>query len=209
MYNVFIPEILFDSKDFDKMKTEYNSEYLDTSTAICELSTILNEKTNVVLRTLLGKKGSKKNIFIGAISHDHADMHSTLYGVEDGSIIILNIYYDLYRGSNRYSLLKIFISFLLFYYIFYKIFIKTRKTNNEPFTIGKYLWEKVKEREYWIILLLYTLLLYFVFNESTNLLVLLILIEVLRGIKEIFTHYKIEKRESKLVSIPSTETLAV
>jgi hypothetical protein len=190
MYNSFIPEMLFDLDYFDK----FEDRDLDSSKALCDLGTIVNDSTDIVLRSLLFTKNKKpKTIFIGAVSHNHADMHHTFYGMLDGSIILLNIYYDLINGTNNVNCLQILISFLAFYFICYLLFLRPKKHSNKTFTFWGYVTELIKERIHFIILIVLTFILNLFFRQSTNLIILLLLIEMVRGLVIIAGNYKLVK----------------
>ena len=190
MYNSFIPEMLFDIDYFDK----FEDRDLDSSKALCDLGTIVNNSTDIALRSLLFTKNKKpKTIFIGAVSHDQADMHYTFYGMLDGPIVLLNIYYDLINGTNQLNYLQILISFLTFYFICYSLFLRPKKHVNKPFTPWGHIKELINERRHFFILVVLTFVLNLFFRQSTNLIILLVLIEVVRGIVVISRNYKLVK----------------
>jgi|GEM_PF-2062051 len=193
-YNSFIPEMLFSKADFDRY---YNDPSLQDNLlysrhmAICDLGTIAGDKSGLTFRSLLDTVFCKKDIFIGAITGKHADRYSTLYGELDGTIILLNTYYCLELHYNEVSMLHLLISLGFFLFIAWRIVYDKQKKHKAPKTLRQYIKYVVIKRSYYLSLLGLTALSYFVFHHETNLIVLLILIEILHAIAGHVRKYRI------------------
>lgn len=197
MYNSFIPEILFTRNDFDNLRSNTNYAEFDSTMAICDLGAALREPDGLNLYALLHKRSEyKKTILIGALMGKHGDVHKTLYGMLDGPIILINAYYCIYLGYNRYSFLYLVVLFTTFLFISYRIIFHKDKEIPAK-TIGGFFLTKLKDRTYYLGLLLLTLVAYFFFNHTTNVAVLVIAFEFLHALVRLARNYQvIEKRET-------------
>jgi len=195
-YNSFIPEIFFDRSDFD---TYYNSpskmdaSVYDKGMAICDLGKIAADSFGVLLPSLLNTGREKKDIFVGAITGEHTDTYKTIYGSADGAIILLNTYYCLELAYNHFSLWEIMVTFIFFIYIAYRI-VYVKPPDKEEKELGiKYFLNGLRERAYYLLLVILTMVSYFLFKHTTNVIVLIILIEIFNFFVKHFRRYRLVK----------------
>lgn len=176
-YNSYIPEMLFTNEDFDETAIPYFGISSTSSHNIAMIDLGQAVRFPYVLDDALN---TDKNIFIGAFTHNHADMHQTLYGTSDGSIILLNIYYSLVSQANRLWLLNIIFLVAAYSYMAYFLFIdnKNRDESRPGF------WNKVSyhfhTKHIYLLLLIVTLLSYFIFSSVLNIIVLEIMLGVIQ-----------------------------
>jgi hypothetical protein len=199
-YNSFIPEMLFDRKDFDHFygQSDGNSGLsYDSAMAICDLGKFLSD-TALYPASLLYKTLNKKMIYIGSITGRHADIHQTIYGPLDGTIILLNTFTCIELGYNRFSLWEILITFAFFWGISYMIVaVKLEENQNHPATIRGYVWQMLLNRKYYILLILLTLINFFGFKHATNLILLVFVIELFHLIASHLDNYRLVKNTTK------------
>jgi hypothetical protein len=189
-FNTFIPEILFDEDYFSSLKSYSSSEFIDTTVSMINLGQATGDTS--VMTALLEKKAvRKKSIFIGSFSHDHPDLHKTVYGDVNGSIIILNIYYGLTRGQTLFNWWLFIFLFFIFFFISYWIFFHHHeKKVKKPSIIG-FLWVRmVLENRHYLLLLFASLVSYFCFNRVINIIVLTLLFVLLETIIRFLKEYK-------------------
>lgn len=176
--NLFIPEMLFLNDDIDSIRTtgSYDGSTLDSSAGKIQLyQTLLpfNNINNYSLREVLYTQSpNKRNIFIGAFNHNHNDMHKTIYENMDGSIILLNIYYNLLLNSNKVSVGYNLFVFVFFCCIFLKILVWPRLSFRSRFTALNMVVYFIYNNIQYLILLTIATLSSTLFNKAINSIIL-------------------------------------
>ncbi|HEV7783617.1 MAG TPA: CHASE2 domain-containing protein [Chitinophagaceae bacterium] len=194
-HNSFIPEMEISTDDIDRLPTpERNNEgrvnpdvgYMELWQAVKRGMGTDNVYLTQVLRP--GTLGNR-TIFIGAFSHDHSDMHKTLYGDMDGSLILLNIYHNLVSGANRVNVIYHILIFFSFLFLFRILFIKINWFNHLtlPRKIQVAEWF-VKQLPYFILVAM-TLIANIFFGQVTNVIVLIVLIGGIKLLKKVTNNW--------------------
>jgi len=83
----------------------YNLGYVVTETGRMELAANLRQ----------GRNNKRKIVFIGAFQDAETDVHHTAFGPLHGSVILLNIFYELQQGRHRVSMLYVLMLFAGFW----------------------------------------------------------------------------------------------
>jgi hypothetical protein len=201
-FNSFIPEMIFGRSEFNNY--EIDPEFIDENLvaytprkAICDLGKITDDSNGrSVLHDLLAVSGGKKDIFIGAINGRHDDIHNTLYGQLDGAIIVLNTYYCLERNYNRFYIWNMLMNLSVFLYISFRIVYGKRNEGQPPDSFWKLIRCQLKIRMYYVALVGLTVASYVFFNRETNLIALIILIEIIHGVVGYLRKYRIVKNQA-------------
>ncbi len=192
--NLFIPEMLLLNDDIDSIRTagSYDGSTLDSMAGKIQLWQTLatfNNSPNYSLQEVLRTKSTnKRNIFIGAFNHSHSDVHKTIYENMDGSIILLNIYYNLLLNSNKISTCYILFVLLFFYLIFLKILVwRTLSYKSRYIVLNMVLYFVYNNIQY-LLLLAMTLFSSTLFNKAVNSIILFtalfIVDNILQGYRE-------------------------
>lgn len=193
-YDTFIPEIYFDKAYFNRKYLEGEGVY-DENTMIVDLGPSTRENGAYLNALLPASHKLNKIIFIGAIRGDHTDIHPTWYGDLDGSIILINTYLGLVQKQNKFNIWLWVVSFLFFAIISYKVILGQETELPEHASLWKIIYKQLKERFYYILLILLTLISSLVFNRSTNLIVLILLIEILHSLVRFSRRYRLERQQ--------------
>ena len=191
-YNNFIVEILYDKEYFDKLKSfSTSNNNLNESISFINLGEAASYADYVLPEIL--KKENNKNIFIGAFSHDHRDMHKTIYGNLDGGIILLNIYHNIKYGYNSFSWLHIISMFIFMIAVCFWIFFKKIEHNNTNSALG-YIFDKIFfEHIHYFILAVMALISYFLFKHIMNIIGMGLIYIFLETINRLIKNYELTK----------------
>jgi hypothetical protein len=169
-WNSFIPDMTFSKEDIDAIPSFAGATVPDSTIGMIQLGEAVSD-TDILPSLLYKKEAVKKNIFIGAFTHDHADMHKTLFGDLDGSLVILNIYYDLVQEQNSLNIiyfLSMVVCFFFFWWLFY-VHLGRGETKHRWLMLGVELfWDGLP------LLMLFgmTLLSYLIFDRIMNFFIL-------------------------------------
>jgi len=191
-YNTFMPEIYFDRAWFDRKYVESEGVY-DENMLIIDLGVVVSDSTGLYLDAILPTSAKQKKIvFIGAIRGDHIDKHITYYGNLDGAIILINTYHGLVLQQNIFDIWLWVISFLFFLIISWRVILGRDRdaANNTGFWL--IMRHKIIDRLYYILLTILTLISSLVFNRSTNLIALIIIIEILHSLVRFLRNYRLQ-----------------
>lgn len=177
--NLFIPEMLFSNEDIDSLRMPGNFYGMSVDSGVGRMAlwqTLLkfggtpNYYLQEVLRT---SSSNKRNIFIGSFNHMNPDMHKTLYGDMDGSLILLNVYYNLLLNENKldlgYNLFIFAFSCLIALLILHPLHNRRRIRPLVLRLIIDFLLEEIHN----ILLILMTLFSSILFDKTSNVIVLL------------------------------------
>lgn len=194
-YNSLIPEILFTDDYFTSVKSYSTAEsFIDTSVCMINLGEAAADTS--VLPALLEKKDTtkRKNLFIGSFTNHMANAHRTLYGDMDGSVIILNTYYDLVKGQNLFNPWYLVFLFLVYSYMLYWVFFHPHREKTPKHILANYIWKNViLDNHHYLVLLGATIFCYYVFKNVVNIIVLTLFFAFLETVLRISAHYKSEK----------------
>jgi hypothetical protein len=188
-------QIAYDNANiFDRKYLDREGIY-DDQMMIIDLGQITRDKDASYLSALLPEKTPiKKIIFLGAIRGDHLDKHPTYYGDLDGAIILLNTYLGLVQEQNKFNIWLWIVSFVFFSIIAYRVILGKEKELPPKSSLWKTIKKKIAERIYYLLLVLLTFISCLIFNRSTNLIVLILFIEVLHSIVRFLRKYQLEQK---------------
>lgn len=174
--NYFIPEMNLSPEDFDKLPAPEGNATPDSNLARLDLWQSVRQCGPIeyfyLKQALGGTAPVKKNIFIGSFSHDHDDMHKTVYGDLDGSIILLNIYYSLVKKQNQTGFWHQLFIFCSFYLIFLRIIVHPHSTYKGNNIILQNLFNWFFENLHYFLLIVMTVVSNLVFGKVTNIILL-------------------------------------
>lgn len=117
VWNDFVPEILYNNADFEKIIAFESTDGSNPNAAKVMLSSVNNMSEANPLYVLLSDTSKKKIVFIGSLGPEHKDKHNTIYGQTDGTAILVNIYHNIISGVNSFSFLFLFFLLTVFFLI--------------------------------------------------------------------------------------------
>lgn len=174
--NVFIPEMIISGKDVDSLKSLDQNDNPDSTIVRLDLWEAVRKCgtiDNFYLRRALDPDcRQKRNIFIGTFSHDHSDMHKTLYEELDGSIVLLNIYYNLVQEQNRVSTWHLLFLLVCFYLIFRRLITHPHSPYKGENRMVRFFANWFFEELHYFILIFMTIISNLWFNKVTNIIIL-------------------------------------
>jgi hypothetical protein len=191
-YNSLIPEILFNDDYFTSLKSYSSAEsFIDTSVCMINLGEVAAD--TLVLPALLEKKDTtqRKNLFIGSFTNHMINAHRTLYGDMDGSVIILNTYYDLIKGQNLFNPWCLACLFLVYLYMLCWVFFHSHRKKASKHNIATFIWENViLGNHHYLVLLIATFVCYYGFKHVINIIVLTLFFAFLETVLRISARYR-------------------
>jgi len=170
----------------------------DTNYAKIPMATIL--ESNIFWDSNDMRRYFKDRIVL--IGDFKTDLHNTPFGLTPGLLLIYNAYLTLTYQQHLISFWWIFFLFASFYILSYRIFAEVKvvkprllvKVFNS--TMGKYVLNSLDEMA---ILILITLISYFLFNIHINILILFIYLKVIEWIwKDFFSKLHIQEQLNKI-----------
>lgn len=194
--NTFIPDMLFNYEYFSQLKSFATTEgNIDSTVAMINLGEVAAD-TGVLKELLYMKSGKKKSVFIGNFSVGSGDSHKTIYGDEKGSIIILNIYYDLVHGQHLFRIWHSLFLFGAFLLMCYWMLFHPHQENVKIEGPMSYIWRQIVENRHYVVLILTTMIFYFFFHQVLNIIVFSLFFLVTEIVLRHARKYKIVKKSS-------------
>ena len=150
------------------------------------------------------KSGPYRIVFIGSFQDPENDVHNTVFGAMHGSVILLNIFYELQQGHHHVSLLYLVMLLAGFWYITRVLVRRAVRVQPEPeptasgnwlgrvFDFLRFLYRFVfeEERHVWLLLIL-VILADLIFGHIINIMGLAIYLVVFDALLRFFSQRRV------------------